>query len=171
MITIRVATSNDAEVLALLGRITYNESHGNYIENKVDLLNYNNTSFSVKKQEEELKNNSNLFYLIYSDTSPIGYIKLVKNSTNPNIQSTNVCKLERLYILNDFIAQKIGSIAMKYILEKVTELNFEELWLAVYFKNTKAISFYERNDFKNVGNIIFKVGESDFDNYVLSKKL
>ena len=171
MITIKNATSNDAEVLALLGRITYNESHGHYIDNKIDLLNYNNTYFSVEKQKEELKNSNNLFYLIYSDKSPIGYIKLVKNATNKNISSSNICKLERLYILNDFIAQKVGSIAMDYILKKVTELKFEELWLAVYIKNTKAIRFYEKNGFKNIGNIIFNVGESDFDNYVLSKKI
>lgn len=171
MITIRNATSNDAEVLSLLGRITYNESHGNYIDNKTDLLNYNNTFFSVIRQQEELKKSNNLFYLIYSDKSPIGYIKLVKNATNPNIHSTNICKLERLYILNDFVAQKIGSIAMDYILKKVTELNFEELWLAVYIKNIKAIAFYERNGFKNIGDIIFKVGESNFDNHVFSKKI
>ena len=171
MITIREATNNDVEVLALLGRITYNESHGHYIDNKTDLSNYNDTFFSLSKTQEDLTNPNNLFSIIYSNNFPVGYIKLVKNTTNQNIQSTNVCKLERLYILNDFIAQKIGSIAMDYILEKANELKFKELWLAVYKENTKAIKFYQRNGFSKVGNIIFKVGESDFDNYVLSKKL
>ncbi|MGB0891006.1 MAG: GNAT family N-acetyltransferase [Flavobacteriaceae bacterium] len=171
MITIREAKNNDAEVLALLGRVTYNESHGHYIDNKTHLLNYNNTFFSVTKVLEELQIPNNLIYLIYVDNSPIGYIKLVLNATNNNLASTNVCKLERLYILNDFIGQNIGSKAMNHINKTATELNFDELWLAVYIKNTKAIKFYERNGFSKKGNIIFRVGDSDFDNYVLSKKL
>ena len=171
MITIRNATINDAEVLALLGRTTYVESHGQYIANKTDLFNYNNSFFSVEKLKEDLKDKNNLFSLIYYNMLPVGYIKLVKNSSNKNIKSTNVCKLERLYILNDFVGKKIGSKAMEHIIEKITELKFEELWLAVYYKNNKAINFYKKYGFVNVGNIIFKVENSDFDNYVLSKKL
>lgn len=171
MITIKSATVNDAEVLSLLGRITYNESHGHYIDNKTHLLNYNNTFFSVSKISEDLQNPNNIFYIIYVDNSPIGYIKLVTDATNNNIVSTNACKLERLYILNDFIGQNIGTKSMIHIINKVNELNFNELWLAVYKENSKAIKFYEKNGFSKKGNIIFKVGESDFDNYVLSKKL
>ena len=116
MINIRIAMSDDAVIIALLGRITYVESHGEFIDNKTDLLNYNNEAFSVTKIKNDLKNPNNIFHIVYDDELPIGYAKLVLDATNNHIVSKNVCRLERIYILNDFIPKKIGP--------SINELNF-----------------------------------------------
>tara|TARA_R110002072_G_scaffold63772_1_gene158314 strand:+ start:9056 stop:9577 length:522 start_codon:yes stop_codon:yes gene_type:complete len=172
MIEIRIANqTDDVEVLALLGRVTYSESHAHFIDDKKDLLKYSDATFSISKTKEELNNPNILFYLLYSDGFPIGFTKLVLNSTNENIISTKVCCLERIYILDDFIPLKVGQKLLDFTVKTVKELEFEILWLSVYVKNDRAIRFYERNGFENVGVLNFIVNGKEYENIVFSKKL
>ncbi|MBU3012162.1 GNAT family N-acetyltransferase [Polaribacter vadi] len=171
MIEIRRATENDATYIALLGRITYTESHGDYIENKKNLLDFYNTYYAVSQIKKELNDINNLFWIVFSDELPIGFAKLCLNVNTSNLEDKNYCKLQRLYILNDFIGFKIGTQLQDIILKKAVELNYKKIWLTAYYKNTKGIKFYKRYDFKKVGSIDFYVGETNYENLIFEKKL
>ena len=73
MIKIKIAKEADAVVLALLGRVTWAESHGHYIDDKSNLLNYLNNNFSVSKTKQDINNPKNFFYIVYVDDLPVGY--------------------------------------------------------------------------------------------------
>jgi len=171
MINIQLAKEADTTILALLGRITWAESHGDYIDDKNNLFKYLNTNFSVSKTKEDLNNPKNLFYIIYVDNLPVGYAKLVINVINESVASNNNCRLERIFILNEFISLKIGQQLLNFVEEKAKELQLDTMWLSVYIKNKRAIRFYEKNEFKNVGEINFIVSGKDYQNIVFSKKI
>ena len=171
MIHIKKAKETDTEVLALLGRITYTESHGHFIDNKKDLLEYNNKAFSISKTRADLKNTNNLFYIIYESDLPVGYAKLVLDVKHESIISQKNCRLERIYILSDFIPLKIGQQFLTFLEEKSKELQLDTMWLSVYVKNERAIKFYEKNEFKHTGELNFLVNGKSYDNFVLSKKI
>ena len=171
MIKIKLAKEADTDVLALLGRLTYAESHGHFIDDKNDLLKHLDENFSVSKTEQDINNPKNLFYLIYVDDLPVGYAKLVVNAKNKNIASQNNCCLEKIYILNDFIPLKIGKQLLIYVEEQAKALKLDTIWLSVYIKNNRAIRFYEKNEFKNVGELNFIVNGESYENIVFSKKL
>ena len=171
MIKIKTATKADTEVLALLGRQTWSESHGHYIEDKNDVSQYLNEKFSVSKTKQYLDNPNIVFYIIYADDLPVGYAKIVVNAKNENVTSQNSCQLERIFIQNDFIFLKIGKQLLDYVEEQVRKLNLDTMWLTVYIKNKRAIRFYEKNEFINVGNINFSVSGKEYDNIVFSKHI
>ncbi|WP_298511614.1 N-acetyltransferase [uncultured Kordia sp.] len=171
MIEIKIANTADVHVLALLGRVTYVESHGHFIENKNDLSKYCDNAFSVAKTTQDLQDSKNIFYILYLDDLPIGYAKLVLNVFHESIASQNNCRLERIYILNEFIPLKIGQQLLNFLEEKATALDLDTMWLSVYVKNYRAIRFYERNEFKNVGELNFLVNGIEYENTVFSKKL
>lgn len=171
MITIKIANDADTDVLALLGRITYVESHGCFIENRNDLTTYVNKAFSVAKTKEELNNTKNLFFIIYSDDFPIGYAKLILNAVHKNVTSQHACRLERIYILNEFIPLKVGQQFLDFIEQKAKKSRMNTMWLTVYIKNYRAIKFYQRNQFKNVGAFNFLVNGTKYENNVFSKKI
>lgn len=171
MITIRSAILEDAIHIALLGRITYTESHGDYIEEKQDLLNFYNEYYSVSKIREELNEKDSLFWIVFSDELPIGFAKLSLNTSYPKSAEINSCKLQRLYILNDFIGLKIGSQLQEIILKTATGLKFKNIWLTAYYKNKKGIKFYERYGFEKCGDIDFFVGKSNYKNLIFTKEL
>ncbi len=171
MIKIKIATKADTEVLALLGRLTWAESHGQYIEDKNDVLKYLNENFSVFKTKQNISNPKQLFYIIYADDLPVGYAKLVVNASNENITSQNSCQLERIFILNDFIPLKIGQQLLTFVEEQAKKMQLDTMWLTVYIKNNRAIRFYEKNEFKNVGELNFTVNGRGYENIVFSKKI
>ena len=171
MIKIREAAVSDAIHIALLGRITYTESHGKYIENKEHLLKFYDENYSVSRIRKEINDKENLFWIVFSDELPIGFAKLSLHQEYPELKITNACKLQRLYILNDFIGLKVGSQLQEIILKKARDLNFKNIWLTVYYKNKKGIHFYKKYGFKEVGSIDFFVGKSNYPNLVFNKKL
>jgi len=171
MIKIKKAKAADTEVLALLGRITYAESHSHFIDDKNDLSKYTNEAFSVSKTKQDINNPKNLFYIIYVDDLPVGYAKLVVNAKHKSIASQNNCCLEKIYILNDFIPLKIGQQLLTFVEEKAKAIQLDTMWLSVYIKNNRAIRFYERNKFKNVGELNFLVNGKEYKNIVFSKKI
>lgn len=134
MIQIKKAKVSDSTIIAILGRITYTESHGKFIENKKDLISYNNKAFSIKQIESEIIDTKNIFYLAFIDDFPVGYAKIVKNAQSEHVNAVNICRLERVYVLNEFLKMKIGSKLLKTVLKKASELLFDEIWLTTYIK-------------------------------------
>jgi GNAT superfamily N-acetyltransferase len=171
MIKIKIAKEADTDVLALLGRITWAESHGHYIDDKSNLLKYLDENFSVSKTKQDINNPKNLFYIMYVDDLPVGYAKLILNAKQESIVSLNNCRLERIFILDDFIPLKIGHQLLTFVEERAKELRLDTMWLSVYIKNSRAIRFYERNEFKNVGKLNFSVNGKEYENIIFSKKI
>jgi len=171
MIKVKIAQEINTDVLALLGTITYTESHGQFIDDKNDLIEYINIAFSVSKTKQDINDPKNIFYIIYADDLPVGYAKLVLNAIHESVVSQNNCRLERIYILNDFIPLKIGQQFLTFLEEKAKELQLDTMWLSVYIKNNRAIRFYQRNEFKNVGELNFLVNGKEYKNIVFSKKI
>ncbi len=168
---IRLATSKDASLLALLGRITFRESHGGYIEDKTNLDAYLDRAFSFETTVNELNDDNNIYYLIYKNDFPVGYAKLIQNAASEFIDNHNICRLERIYILEEFISQKFGIDLLNKTVDKAKELGFDIMWLSVYIKNIKAIKFYQKNNFEAIGSISFQIGKKGYENPILAKKL
>ena len=171
MVKIQIAKETDTAILALLGRLTWAESHGHYIEDKNDLQKYLDENFSVAKTKQDIENPKHLFYIIYIDNLPAGYAKLILNAANENVTSHNNCRLERIFILNEFIPLKIGQKLLAFVEEQAKALQLDTIWLTVYIKNNRAIKFYEKNEFKNVGELNFVVNGKEYENIVFSKKI
>lgn len=171
MINIKIATEADTVILALLARITWAESHGHYIEDKNNLLKYLDKNFSVSKTKQDINNPKNLFYIMYVDDLPVGYAKLIVNEKQENVVSENSCRLERIFIQNEFIPLKIGQQLLTFVEKEAKALQLDTMWLTVYIKNNRAIRFYERNEFKNVGELNFLVNGKAYENIVFSKTI
>ena len=171
MIRIERATEAHTDLLAQMGRSTYAESHGHFIENENDLLEYLNKAFSISQTKKELIDRKNYFFLIYSDNTPVGYTKLVFGESHENLVSDKSCCLERIYVKNEYIPLKIGQKLLNHIEKQTKKLQCDTLWLSVYIKNERAIRFYEKNDFTKVGQRAFTVNGKNYENFVLSKSI
>jgi len=162
MIEVKTAEEANTETLALIGTITYLESHGHFIDNK---------TFSVSKTRKDVNNKKNVFYIIYFNELPVGYAKLVLNSGHKNMASKKSCKLERIYILQHFIPLKIGQQFLTFLEETVINQQLDMMWLSVYKENKRAIRFYQRNEYKEVGKSTFLVNDKGYENIIFEKKL
>jgi len=167
----RLATGSDAQLIALLGRITFSQTFGHLFREPQDLLNYCNTVFSVMKIESSLSEANSVFWLAFVDQLPVGYAKLKCNETSPFVSTERVCQLQKIYVLKDFLSLGIGLNLQRRLLEKAASMKFETIWLSVLKGNERALKFYTKSDFKIVGSHRFQIGQENFEFNVMSNTL
>ncbi len=101
----------------------------------------------------------------------MGYAKIQLNSPSEFIESTKSCKLQKIYVLKEYLSQGIGAQLNQLIYDKAISNNSQYIWLSVLKSNEKAVRFYERNLYTITGEHLFSIGKEYFDFWVMSKKL
>ena len=170
-VEIRLAKKEDAPFIALLGRITFTETFGHFFRDPKDLRDYYDRTFSVQKIEDGIRKPNNIFWIAFVNLLPVGYAKLKLNSSSEFIESPDVCQLQKIYVLKDFLSMGIGFELQGSLLKKATELNFHTVWLSVLNSNDRAISFYKRTGFEKIGHHDFQIGKENFEFVAMKKEL
>lgn len=168
---IRLAKTEDAKHIALLGRITFNEAFGTLFRDPEDLKIYLNETFSVQKIERSLNKLNNIFWIAFVDGLPVGYAKLKLKSPTEFVKTDRISQLQKIYVLKDFLSMKIGKRLQDLLIAKATESGSKEIWLSVWDGNQRAIGFYKKNNFRIVGSHKFSIGKEIFDFIPMSKIL
>ena len=168
---IRLAKKEDAPFIAFLGRITFTETFGHFFRDQQDLLDYNNLTFSVEKIENGIEKPNNVFWIAFVNRLPVGYAKLKLNSKSEFMESKNICQLQKIYVLKDFLSMRIGFELQNSLMKKAQGLKFKEIWLSVLNSNERAINFYRKNGFEKIGNHDFQIGKENFEFIAMRKDL
>ncbi|NKI33103.1 GNAT family N-acetyltransferase [Croceivirga thetidis] len=168
---IRTARIEDAEYIALLGRVTFTETFGHLFTDPNDLSNYLNQTFGVQKIRNSLTKENNVFWLAFVEELPVGYAKLKLNSPSEFISEQPICQLQKIYVLKDFLSRKIGKVLQDELLNHSKNLGFKRIWLSVLKSNKRAIGFYQKNGFELIGDHSFTIGKEKFDFQAMSKAL
>jgi len=155
MFTIRTATADDADALAALGTRTFQEtfSKDNTAE---DMALYLAEHFGGELQRAELLDRTVDFLLLEARGLPAGYVKLRRGAASNRARwPLEIC---RFYLDR----QWHGSGAALELMEAVHALavrdGHDELWLAVWEHNARAIRFYQKHGFARVGEQLFRLG-------------
>ena len=170
-IEIRRANKDDAGFIALLGRITFTETFGHFYKDKQDLIGYYDSTFSVDKIENSIYKLNNVYWIAFVDRLAVGYAKLKLNSQAEFLVKKNACQLQKIYVLKDFLSMKIGFELQNLLLKTAKEKNFSEIWLSVLNSNERAVNFFIKNGFMEIGNHDFQIGKENFEFIAMSKQL
>lgn len=161
-IDIKPATAADAATIALLARITFGATFGHLFRDSMDLQNYYQKLFAVEKIRNGIAKAENLFWLATMDELPVGYAKLKLNSPTPSLDSVAVCQLQKIYILADVIGTGVGRQLQEIVLNTARDLAFQDLWLSVLHSNERALRFYKKNGYQEIGSHDYSIGKEDF---------
>ncbi len=167
--TYRTPSPSDAAQLSVLLKAVYIHTYATEgITN--EFTEYTGEQFS---EEAILKmitsEDEDLMVAFYKD-NPIGIAKVEYNKTSPvgNI----VCSLlDKLYVLNHFLGKGVGYQLLEKVETIAKEKGEKEIFLWVYIKNEHAINFYERQNYKWIGNADFIVKPNSYVNKILLKQL
>ncbi|WP_055397331.1 GNAT family N-acetyltransferase [Flagellimonas eckloniae] len=165
------ATISEATYIALLARITFVETFGHFFRDKKDLEEYLDQTFGVQKIRNSIEKSNNIFWLAYIDELPVGYAKLKLSSPSKFIASENVCQLQKIYVLKDFLSKKVGGSLQDELFKKASESKRGKIWLSVLKENTRAIKFYHKNGFETIGDHDFQIGKEHFEFQAMAKNL
>ena len=164
------ATLNDIEKLQNIGRQTFYETFAE-VNLEENMAKYLEKSFATEKLPSELKNESSYFYLAEIDEKIIGYLKLNIGEAQTEKQEKNALEVERIYVAKEFHGKNIGQELYAQALKTAKELNASYMWLGVWEKNFRAVSFYTKNSFTQFGTHIFKLGDDEQTDLMMKKVL
>jgi ribosomal protein S18 acetylase RimI-like enzyme len=168
-IEIKEALLKDAERVALLAQITFRQAFSHFWSDEQVLRNYFKKTFSVEKIRNSIAKANNKYWIAYADELPVGYAKLKINCPYEKLSDPKPAQLQKIYLLQDYIAQGIGEQLQNVLFEEVRKQNIKTLWLAVWDENDKAIRFYERHGFKKETTYHYDFEKISIDYYVMTK--
>lgn len=158
-ISIIRATVKDSQLLAGMGRITFLEAHGNSASAEI-VTDYVDQNYSETVITTQLNDPGNLYHLIYYSGAPAGYSKIIYNTSNANISSPQITKLERIYLLKEYYGLDLGRKLLEYNIGLSKKQDQSGMWLFVWKENHRAINFYNKAGFKIIGSHDFKLSEA-----------
>ena len=167
---IRYGTTEDAKMLAELGARTFYDTFAkdNTPEN-IDA--YLKKSFSPEIQSNELSQPDIIFLIAEFEDMPIGYAQLMINSKDESIKSTQPLEIRRIYTSQEYLGRGVGKELMQAIISEARLRGCDCIWLGVWEKNQRAIDFYEKWGFREVGTHIFSVGDDPQTDFVMELEL
>lgn len=80
-------------------------------------------------------------------------------------------EIEKIYILKDYQSKGLGKILLNEIIRIAKNDNKEFIWSGVLEKNKNAISFYNKNGFKQIGKFPFKVENYTKTGFIMQKDI
>lgn len=155
------ATENDAGLLSDLSNVTFIETFRGTCPDD-DLMFFLDKCFNPTTISNELSDPDDLYYIVYSDGFPAGYMRLKEDYNEfPYMKKYKALQLKRIYVLEEFQGKKIGKELLNYALQIAADKDYEVLWLGVWEDNEKAKTFYQRFGFENTGyNATFNIGNT-----------
>lgn len=163
---IRYANKNDSSLLAELGRKTFYDTFIEY-NTPEDMEKYLSEHYSPEIQMSEIQDPNIVFLIAEENDVSVGYAKLKALSKGDGVTGTKPMELQRIYTIQEYIGKGVGAELMKEAIRETKERGFNCLWLGVWEKNERAITFYEKWGFKKVGSYIFVLGEDQQKDFIM----
>lgn len=169
-IEIKKVSLRDLPKLQKLGKDTFFETFAE--SNSTDNMKiYLEEGFSESKLNSELENPNSEFYFAELEGEPIGYLKVNFGNSQTEQKEANSLEIERIYVLKDFHGKKIGQLLFEKAIQLAKVKRVDFVWLGVWEKNPRAISFYKRNGFLEFDQHIFKLGDEEQTDIMMKLQL
>ena len=156
-IRIRTASPEDSQLLARLGARTFSDTFGpdNTAE---DMAAYLVQAFGPEKQAAELADPATTVLIAEVGPEAVGYARLREGPAPACIPAGRPIEIVRFYAVASWIGRGVGAALMASCLEHARQHGCGTVWLDVWERNSRAIAFYRRWGFTEVGTQAFVLG-------------
>ena len=167
---IRYGTTADAALLAELGAKTFFDTFAKD-NTPEDMATHLKRAFSPEIQLQEISEPNTVFLIAEIDERPVGYAQLILNSSDESITGSRPLEIRRIYASQDFLGKGVGKELMQAAIREARQRGSDCVWLGVWEKNQRAIDFYRKWGFQEVGTHIFAVGDDPQNDIVMELAL
>ncbi len=155
---IRKANRSDARILAQLAESTFRDTFGatNSAEN---MDQHCQSAYAEAIQADEIADPRMVTLLSEHDKALIGFAQL-RWGPSPNCVAGRLPgEIHRLYVASDWHGKGVAHDLMHACISEIEQRGSDVIWLGVWEQNPKAISFYKKFGFAEVGDHVFPVGK------------
>lgn len=154
---IRRGIATDAPALAEIAARTFADAFGadNHPE---DLQAHLSSSYGVTQQFQELNDPNVTTLLACASLCVVGYAQIRYHSPPPCVVVDQPIELHRFYVDRSAHGTGVAQILMAAVRSVAVERGGRHLWLGVWERNPRAIAFYRKVGYAEVGSTYFCVG-------------
>lgn len=170
--SIRRANRKDAETLAGIGAETFWDTYhtDSHLEQRFIKAHISKT-FTAEVIGAELAREDTIYLIAANEREKIGYARLLHLSRRKEVSGRRPLEISRIYLRKKYWGKKLGSALLERCLREAERKNCDVIWLSVWKYNQRAIKFYEKSDFKIVGQHIFDLAGSPQTDYIMERCL
>ena len=168
----------DAATLALVGASTFLEAYAGWIPGDA-ILGHCAKNHTEAAYAAYLAQPTSRAWLAEAapGAAPVGYALLTEPDFSPELLEPEDLELKRIYVFSRFhrgrdgAGPAVGQGLMDLAIAHARGRRSPRLLLGLHQDNVRALRFYRKNGFEQVGTRQFQVGSTTFDDLVLGKPL
>lgn len=170
---IRTALPTEAQELALLGERLWRETYAGLIPSSNLELHLAGT-FGLVQQTGELVDPANWTLVVEAEGGLRGYALL--RAHGPEVATAAVpferpLEVARFYVDRTLHGRGAAQALMAEVLARAAAAGHDGVWLQVWEQNPRAIRFYAKAGFQDVGEATFRIGRQVDRDRVLTQRL
>lgn len=147
----------DAPALAALAARTFAETFA--AQNDPEHLRvFLEATYGIDQQTQELEDPNLVTLLAQRGDVLVGFAQVRRGPAPPCVTQAHPVELQRFYVDRPAQGTGLAHRLMTAVRETAIELGGEHLWLGVWELNPRAIAFYRKEGFVEVGTTDFYVG-------------
>ena len=167
---LRPAKLADALALSRLAEQTFRETFG-AANTDQDMALHCRTSYGEAIQAREIAAADMLTFLSEEDGRLVGFAQLRWNGAPECVVAKAAGEIQRLYVAQDWHGKGVAQELMHACLEELRARGADVAWLGVWERNPRAIAFYRKSGFVEVGDHVFEVGTDPQRDIVMARPL
>jgi ribosomal protein S18 acetylase RimI-like enzyme len=167
---IRPALPVDAQDLAVLGARLWRETYEGLIPAS-DLESYLAEAFGPSQQAAELADPACRTFLLAEGGTLLGYAWLRPKAPEVEVSFENPLEVARFYVDRSLHGRGAALSLMTAVLAHASAAGHGGVWLQVWEENPRALRFYAKAGFKDVGETLFLVGSRSYRDRLLVYRL
>ena len=156
--TIRRAIVADAAALAAFAARTFDETFGPH-NRPGDIAAHLASAYSVAQQTSEIEDADAVTLLAHADGALVAYAQIRRQSVPACVTHERPVELYRFYIDRPAQGTGVAQRLMAAVFDEARRLDGAHVWLGVWERNARAIRFYAKAGFADIGSKDFFVGE------------
>jgi diamine N-acetyltransferase len=168
---IRRAGIDDVAALAVFGARTFEQTFGD-ANTPDDMAAYLSAAYGERQQHAEVVDADIVTLIAEQDGAIAGFAQIRRGSETPACAaSASPVVLWRFYVDRQWHGRGVARELMREARRAAHALGGESLWLSVWERNPRAIAFYVKCGFADVGSKAFYVGSDCQTDRVLVARL
>jgi diamine N-acetyltransferase len=167
---LRAATPDDALCLGVLATQVFLDTYATQGIRAV-IANEVLTSFSTTAMRTLIEAAHSPVLLAESNAHLIGFAQYTLGTPQTLVRSERPAELDKLYVQEPFTRCGVGTALLCEVEAAVAQLGADTLWLSPWVHNQRALQFYARQGYQNLGNTLFMMEGEAVENFVLAKTL
>ena len=156
-IVIRRGEAADAAAIAAFGERTFLETFGP-ANDPAHIRAYLDQAFGLAQQSAELADPDTTILLAIVDDELVAYAQLRRGPLPECVAHADAIELQRFYLDHHTHGSGLASTLMDEVRATAAALAATHVWLGVWENNPRAIAFYAKCGYADVGSKTFDVG-------------